>query len=112
MGDVGFDTEYTTRRWTVEEQYIADSFPNGGGPRRSAMLGWQIVELRTGSFSVAWDNIGIRLLQLAHGDKVWVLDFWKIRGTNDADQKKKFTTDLKRSSNSNRAYPHPRITKH
>jgi hypothetical protein len=54
------------------------------------MVGWQIVEFRTKSpFPVAWDNIGLRLIQIAHGKVVWVLDMWKIKGklnNNEAKQ--------------------------
>ncbi|KAJ7926837.1 ribonuclease H-like domain-containing protein [Mycena leptocephala] len=29
--------------------------------------------------AVAWDNIGLRLIQIARGREVWVLDMWKIK---------------------------------
>lgn len=80
-GDVGFDTEFTKRRPTVEEGYIENHLSTGGlGGKRTMMLGWQLVELRSGIFSVAWDNIGLRLVQIAHEQTAWVLDMWKIRG--------------------------------
>ncbi|KAJ7758171.1 ribonuclease H-like domain-containing protein [Mycena maculata] len=78
-GKVGFDTEYTKRRPTDEEALIEETFPNGGASRKSAMLGWQIVELRAGAFTINWDKIGLRLIQIAHNDEVFVLDMWKIR---------------------------------
>ncbi|KAF7336581.1 Werner Syndrome-like exonuclease [Mycena sanguinolenta] len=75
---VGFDTEFSPRRPTVEEGYLAVI----GNPqtRRSALLGLQIVEWRTQTpFAVAWDNIGLRLVQIAHEGTVVVLDLMKIR---------------------------------
>ncbi|KAJ7631402.1 ribonuclease H-like domain-containing protein [Mycena polygramma] len=80
-GKVGFDTEYTHRRPTPEEQHIIDSLPAGGAVRKNAILGWQIVEFKTRvPFPVAWANIGLRLVQIATDDEAFVLDMWKIRG--------------------------------
>ncbi|KAJ7925803.1 ribonuclease H-like domain-containing protein [Mycena leptocephala] len=78
-GAVGIDTEFTERRPTKEEHTILKSIPAGTN-KRLALLGWQIVELATHCiFPVAWDNIGLRLIQIAYGEVVWVLDMWKIR---------------------------------
>ncbi|KAJ7270159.1 ribonuclease H-like domain-containing protein [Mycena haematopus] len=78
-GAVGFDTEFVQRRPTIEEQHIITTVP-AGGIRKAALLGWQIVELKSSKkFQVAWDNIGVRLIQIAEGNDVWVLDMWKIR---------------------------------
>lgn len=79
-GEVGLDAEYTKRSPTTEEKLIKDALSGAGGSKRAAILGWQIVETKTGKFSIAWDNIGLRLVQLAHENTVWVLDMWKIRG--------------------------------
>ncbi|KAJ7757328.1 hypothetical protein DFH07DRAFT_772811 [Mycena maculata] len=73
-GKIGFDTEYTKRRPTDEEALLEEIFPNGGASRKSAMLGWQIVELRAGAFTINWDKIGLRLIQIAHNDEVFALD--------------------------------------
>ncbi|KAJ6481345.1 ribonuclease H-like domain-containing protein [Mycena vitilis] len=79
-GKVGFDTEYTYRRPTTEEQFIIDAFPSGGAARKNAILGWQVVELRTRlPFPIAWNNIGLRLVQIATDEEAFVLDMWKIR---------------------------------
>lgn len=80
-GDVGLDTEFTDRRPTREEHAIYSVLP-GGANRKAAILGWQIVELAkcSGEFPVAWDNIGLRLIQIATDDTAIVLDMWKIRG--------------------------------
>ncbi|KAJ6474025.1 ribonuclease H-like domain-containing protein [Mycena vitilis] len=79
-GPVGFDTEYTKRRPTPEEAIIIKTFPPSSAARKYAMLGWQIIELQTVEpFPVAWNNIGVRLIQLARGDDAWVLDMWKIK---------------------------------
>ncbi|KAJ7635499.1 ribonuclease H-like domain-containing protein [Mycena polygramma] len=79
-GEVGLDTEFTARRPTPEEKYIVDAFPSGGASRRNAMIGWQIVESRIRRpFRVVWANIGLRLVQIARDDNVWVMDMWKIK---------------------------------
>ncbi|KAJ7511885.1 ribonuclease H-like domain-containing protein [Mycena galericulata] len=78
-GDVGFDAEFTKRRPTAEESLIDLALTTGPAHKKAAILGWQIVELGSGSFTVAWDNIGLRLVQIAHEDNVWVFDMWKIR---------------------------------
>ncbi|KAJ7622778.1 ribonuclease H-like domain-containing protein [Mycena polygramma] len=79
-GRVRFDTEYTTRRPTVEEQHIIDAFPAGGALKKHAILGWQVVEMKMRSpFRVAWNNIGLRLVQIATDKEAFVLDMWKIR---------------------------------
>ncbi|KAJ6447833.1 ribonuclease H-like domain-containing protein [Mycena vitilis] len=44
------------------------------------MVGWQIVEGKKNKrFRVIWSNIGLRLVQIAREDEVWVMDMWKIR---------------------------------
>jgi hypothetical protein len=78
-GEVGFDTEFTERRPTREEHAIIHALP--GANRRTALLGWQIAEITMHSkFPVAWDNVGLRCIQLAIEGVVWVLDMRKIRG--------------------------------
>ncbi|KAJ6520783.1 ribonuclease H-like domain-containing protein [Mycena vulgaris] len=78
-GKIGFDTEFTDRRPTPEEKRIEDCIPKGA-LRKAAILGWQIVELHaTDVFPVAWNNVGVRLIQIARDNSVWVLDMWKIR---------------------------------
>ncbi|KAJ7119961.1 ribonuclease H-like domain-containing protein [Mycena crocata] len=78
-GDVGFDTEFTDRRPTKEEAYIIDMLPPGQ-LRKTAILGWQIVELkRSDNFQIAWKKIGLRVVQLSQNDVAWVLDMWKIQ---------------------------------
>ncbi|KAJ7077786.1 ribonuclease H-like domain-containing protein [Mycena epipterygia] len=79
-GAVGFDTEFTPRRPTNEERLIWDMFPSAGPARKATILGWQIVELHARSpFQPAWNNIGLRLIQLGRKDTVWVVDMWKVR---------------------------------
>ncbi|KAJ7488884.1 ribonuclease H-like domain-containing protein [Mycena latifolia] len=91
-GDVGFDTESTDRRPTREERSIVAGFGKGTAARRAALLGWQIVELSLFQiFPVAWDHIGLRLLQIARGNDMWVLDMWKIRGEDSFEVKTKHT---------------------
>jgi hypothetical protein len=79
-GEIGFDTEFTERRPTREEHAILKNIPPGTN-KRLALLGWQIVVVTLYQIlPVAWDNIGLRLIQIARGNVVWVLDMWKIRG--------------------------------
>ncbi|KAJ7466347.1 ribonuclease H-like domain-containing protein [Mycena latifolia] len=79
-GEVGFDTEFTDRRPTEEEKMIDDRIPRNTALRKTAILGWQIGELGTKKpFPIAWNNIGVRLIQIARGNLVWVMDMWKIR---------------------------------
>ncbi|KAJ7697476.1 ribonuclease H-like domain-containing protein [Mycena rosella] len=79
-GDIGFDTEFTDRRSTPEEKLIEDRFGKGTALRKAAILGWQIVELgKHKVFPVTWKNIGLRLVQIARDNDVWVLDMWKIQ---------------------------------
>ncbi|KAJ7710929.1 ribonuclease H-like domain-containing protein [Mycena rosella] len=79
-GDIGFDTEFTDRRPTKEEKMIEARFPKGSAARKAVILGWQVVELGIHRvFPVAWNNIGLRTVQVARDDKVWVLDMWKIK---------------------------------
>ncbi|KAJ7182685.1 ribonuclease H-like domain-containing protein [Mycena crocata] len=79
-GEVGFDTEFTDRRPTKEERWILKAFPSAGAARRAALTGWQVVELQSHqSFPIAWDNIGLRLVQIYQRGDAWVLDMWKIK---------------------------------
>lgn len=81
MGAVGMDTEFSERKPTTTEQIILDYFPHSPGQRKGAMTGLQIAELHAKpTFDVAWDNVGIRLIQIAWKDEVWVLDVRRIRG--------------------------------
>ncbi|KAJ7939465.1 ribonuclease H-like domain-containing protein [Mycena leptocephala] len=78
-GEVGFDTEFTERRPTREERAMIHALPAGAN-RRTALLGWQIAEITKHSkFPVAWDNVGLRCIQLVIEGVVWVLDMRKIR---------------------------------
>jgi hypothetical protein len=82
-GEVGFDTEFADRRPTREEYAILQALSTGAN-KKTALLGWQIVELTMHRIfpvsSSCMDNISLRLTQIAHGHTVWVLDMWKIRG--------------------------------
>ncbi|KAJ7161102.1 ribonuclease H-like domain-containing protein [Mycena filopes] len=79
-GAVGFDCEFTKRRPTLEEHYLLDVFPAGSAARKAAVLGLQVVEAkRDGRYPIAWDHIGLRLVQISRNGVAWVLDMWKIR---------------------------------
>lgn len=90
-GAVGFDTEFTDRRATPPEKQIIDALAIGAN-KKTAILGWQIVELNAHStFPIAWKNIGLRLIQIAHGNHVWVLDMWKIKGEQTNNMRSELT---------------------
>ncbi|KAJ7733298.1 glycoside hydrolase superfamily [Mycena metata] len=79
-GQVGFDTEFTERKPTAREQIIIDYFPNAPASRKTAITGLQITELHSAAkFDVAWDNIGLRLIQIAYGNDAWVIDVRAIK---------------------------------
>ncbi|KAJ7020374.1 ribonuclease H-like domain-containing protein [Mycena alexandri] len=80
VGVVGFDTEFTDRTPTKEEQTIMDYYPHAPGVRKQAMTGMQIAQLHcNATFDVAWDNVGIRLVQIAWEDEAWVIDLRAIK---------------------------------
>ncbi|KAJ7187196.1 ribonuclease H-like domain-containing protein [Mycena filopes] len=80
-GVVGFDTEFTERKPTKEEQVVLDYFPHAPGNRKGAILGLQIAQLHAKTkFEVAWENVGIRLVQIAWEKDVWVIDLRAIKG--------------------------------
>ncbi|KAJ7152535.1 ribonuclease H-like domain-containing protein [Mycena filopes] len=64
----------------MDEHFLLGAFPAGSAALKAAMLGLQIVEAkRDGRYPIAWDNIGLRLVQISRNGVVWVLDLWKIR---------------------------------
>ncbi|KAJ7739612.1 ribonuclease H-like domain-containing protein [Mycena metata] len=82
-GVIGFDTEFTERTPTKEEQIIVDYYPHALGIRKQAMTGMQIAQLHSKvKFDVAWDNVGIRLVQIAWEDEAWVIDLRAMKGDN------------------------------
>ncbi|KAJ7040628.1 hypothetical protein C8F04DRAFT_1177965 [Mycena alexandri] len=79
-GVVGFDTEFVKRLPTREERIIDEVIDLVGGSRKSAVLCWQMIELRTYSpFPYAWDTMGLCLVQIARGDTVWVINLREVR---------------------------------
>ncbi|KAJ7881450.1 ribonuclease H-like domain-containing protein [Mycena leptocephala] len=78
-GEIGIDTELTERIPTIQEHAIIQALPASPN-RKTAILGWQIVELAMyQQFPVAWDNMGLRLVQIARDDTAWVLDMRRMR---------------------------------
>ncbi|KAJ7168841.1 ribonuclease H-like domain-containing protein [Mycena filopes] len=77
-GVVGVDTEFTERTPTDNERLVMGYFPYSPGQRKGAITGLQIIELHTG-FDVAWDNVSIRLIQVAYKDTVWVIDMRAVK---------------------------------
>ncbi|KAJ7039394.1 ribonuclease H-like domain-containing protein [Mycena alexandri] len=86
-GVVGFDTEFVKRVLYGDEEII-DGLPiMGASAKKTARLAIQVLESRLATFSIRWDNTGICLVQIARGDKVWVLNMNRIRA---------FPTELRR----------------
>ncbi|KAJ6525343.1 hypothetical protein B0H19DRAFT_1084889 [Mycena capillaripes] len=76
---IGIDTEFTDRCPTIEEHTIIHKLALGG-VRKSALLGWQLVELAMHRrYPIAWDHLGLRLIQIATDESAFVLDMRKIR---------------------------------
>ncbi|KAJ7767243.1 ribonuclease H-like domain-containing protein [Mycena metata] len=79
-GTVGFDTEFTSRTPTTEEQAIGSYFPHSPAQRKGAITGLQIMQLHAKpTFDIEWDNVGIRLIQIALDNDVWVIDVRTMR---------------------------------
>jgi hypothetical protein len=52
-----------------------------GGQKKWGILAWQAMEQKAHSvFPVAWDNIALRLIQIARGFNVWIIDLMEIKG--------------------------------
>ncbi len=79
-GVVGFDTEFVARKLTPEDDFIDSVLAKVGGGRRSVVAVLQAKELQRSRFGVAWNNIGLCVVQLARGDDVWVINLTKIKG--------------------------------
>ncbi|KAJ7221922.1 ribonuclease H-like domain-containing protein [Mycena rebaudengoi] len=87
-GVVGFDTEYVARIPTWEEAIIEHAFSVVPGSKKSALLGWQLIEAATSdSFTVAWDNIGLCVVQIARDNMAWVINIRSMKA---------FPSELKR----------------
>ncbi|KAJ6507243.1 ribonuclease H-like domain-containing protein [Mycena vitilis] len=79
-GVVGFDTEYVPRKDTPEEAVINEAIGLVGGNRKSAILGWQVLEKwGCDPFPYAWDTMGLSLVQIARGSDVWVIDVRRMK---------------------------------
>ncbi|KAJ7502484.1 ribonuclease H-like domain-containing protein [Mycena galericulata] len=78
-GVVGFDTEFVARKLTPEDDFIDSVLAKVGGGRRSVVAVLQAKELQRSRFGVAWNNIGLCVVQLARGDDVWVINLTKIK---------------------------------
>ncbi|KAJ7739524.1 ribonuclease H-like domain-containing protein [Mycena metata] len=66
-GVVGLDTEFVKRTLTPEEKIIDDT------------INLVIQRAIHDSFLYAWDNMGLRLVQVAAGNDVWVINLGEIR---------------------------------
>ncbi|KAJ7664480.1 ribonuclease H-like domain-containing protein [Mycena polygramma] len=82
-GVIGFDTEFTKRRPSQEEEVINQVIGEVGGSKKTGILAWQAVEKfihRDKKFPVDWDNIATCVVQLSKGDDVWLINLREIRG--------------------------------
>ncbi|KAJ7640379.1 hypothetical protein DFH06DRAFT_1334741 [Mycena polygramma] len=79
-GVVSFDTEFTKRTPTKEEQILDRLYKASGGNKKSMMLAWQVIERDSNAvFPIAWDNIALCIIQIARAEDVWVINLNKIR---------------------------------
>ncbi|KAJ7219788.1 ribonuclease H-like domain-containing protein [Mycena rebaudengoi] len=69
-GVVGLDTEYKQRSPTRTEEAIIKAISVIGGSKKTAIQGLHIAEkLTCVPFPVAWENIGLCLIQIAYGNE-------------------------------------------
>ncbi|KAJ7495934.1 ribonuclease H-like domain-containing protein [Mycena galericulata] len=79
-GVIGFDTEFVKHSPTAEEKIIDETIAIVGGSRKSAVLAWHMIELRTNAvFPYAWDTMGLCVIQIARGNAVWVINLRAMR---------------------------------
>ncbi|KAJ7035866.1 ribonuclease H-like domain-containing protein [Mycena alexandri] len=78
-GVVGFDTEFV-KRILYGDKAIIDGMPvMGTSAKKTARLAIQFLESRLPSFSIQWDKVGLCLIQLAQGERAWVLNMNRIK---------------------------------
>ncbi|KAJ7462829.1 ribonuclease H-like domain-containing protein [Mycena galericulata] len=79
-GVVGFDTESIPRQATQQERIINDMIDLVGGSRKSAILGWHVLESTLcDPFPYAWPTMGLSVVQISRGRNVWVIHLRQIR---------------------------------
>ncbi|KAJ6470784.1 ribonuclease H-like domain-containing protein [Mycena vitilis] len=79
-GVVGFDTEFTKRIPTKEEEILESLFKTVGGSKKSMTIAWQVLENETNAiFPVAWNNIALCTIQIARGQNVWIFNLNKMK---------------------------------
>ncbi|KAJ6462346.1 ribonuclease H-like domain-containing protein [Mycena vitilis] len=79
-GVVGLDTEFMPRVLSAEELFIEDIFANVPGNKRSALIAWQVTQIKeNGELSIKWENVGLCVVQIARGNDVWLLNMNRIR---------------------------------
>ncbi|KAJ7705897.1 ribonuclease H-like domain-containing protein [Mycena metata] len=63
-----------------EERIIEDIFTTISGSKKAGIIAWQALQARTAAgFQIQWDNVGICLVQIARGDKVWLINLNRIK---------------------------------
>ncbi|KAJ7124840.1 ribonuclease H-like domain-containing protein [Mycena crocata] len=79
-GVIGFDSEFVKREPTPEEKVINYAFFRPGLSRKTAILGWQVVEDSLNpNFPYAWNTMGLCVVQIARGNVVWVINVREMR---------------------------------
>ncbi|KAJ7750575.1 ribonuclease H-like domain-containing protein [Mycena metata] len=83
-GVVGFDSEFVPRRYTLEEGIINETMD-------------MVVELKTNrTFPIAWEKIGLCVIQIARGPDVWVIHMSRVKVLALKFQTLAFPAELKR----------------
>ncbi|KAJ7648261.1 ribonuclease H-like domain-containing protein [Mycena polygramma] len=87
-GVIGFDAEYMARTLSDVENMTEEIFSNIPGSKRSANIVWQVWQSRQRrGRQIAWDHVGLCMVQIARDDDVWLLNMNRIRA---------FPTELER----------------
>ncbi|KAJ7717855.1 ribonuclease H-like domain-containing protein [Mycena metata] len=78
-GVVGFDTEFVKRVLVGDEDMI-NEIPTMAVPyKKAARTAFQLLEARRPGFVPDWEHAGLCLVQIAHGNRVWVLNICRIK---------------------------------
>ncbi|KAJ7715121.1 ribonuclease H-like domain-containing protein [Mycena metata] len=78
-GVVGFDTEFVKRELYGDEAIIDAMSAMGASAKKTARTAIQYLESKAATFAIRWSHTGLCLVQIAQGDKVWVLNMNRVR---------------------------------
>ncbi|KAJ7131527.1 ribonuclease H-like domain-containing protein [Mycena crocata] len=91
-GAIGFDTEFVPRMASEIDKLFDEIFDIMAGNKKTALVAWQVVEIRRRRFKILWDIVGLCVVQIAKGNDVWVINMTKIRGVPN-ELKRVITSD-------------------